>query len=145
MSEQTKELTERQKEKVRTAVNAMIDPSRPDGLSETEWAFAKELLAYVRCYIINYSGNGMSDEIKIISEKKKLPAIIQTIDIDTRWEDGIQHDPRSKEIVEWLADYDWKFCDGCFDWKVGGDGDNGETLMYELDEYFIAKDKETKI
>jgi hypothetical protein len=25
---------------------------------------------------------------------------------------------------------------------IGGDGDNGETLTYELDEYFAAKDKE---
>jgi hypothetical protein len=67
--------------------------------------------------------------------------IVKTIDVNTRWEQGVAHDPRSEEIVRWIADYDFKFCDDHFCWKVGGDGDNGEALMYELDEYFAAKDK----
>jgi hypothetical protein len=71
---------------------------------------------------------------------KKAPAVVQTIDVNTRWEQGIAHDPRSKEMVRWIAAYDFEFCDDYFCWKVGGDGDNGETLMYELDEYFAAKD-----
>ena len=74
-------------------------------------------------------------------QEKNAPAVVQTIDPDTRWEEGIDHDPRSEEIVRWIADYDFRFCDDYFCWKVGGDGDNGETLMYELDEYFAAKDK----
>jgi hypothetical protein len=32
-----------------------------------------------------------------------------------------------------------------FGWKVGGDGDNGETLMYEMDAYFEQKDRDEKI
>jgi hypothetical protein len=75
---------------------------------------------------------------------KKLPKVFQTIDVNTRWEQGVNHDPRSKEIVRWLAEYDFHYCDDYFCWKTGGDGDNGETLMYELDEYFAAKDKEGK-
>jgi hypothetical protein len=70
--------------------------------------------------------------------------VVKTIDVNTRWEQGIEHDPRSEEIVRWLAEYDFQFCDDYFCWKVGGDGDNGETLMYELDEYFAARDKVSK-
>lgn len=29
-----------------------------------------------------------------------------------------------------------------FQWKKGGDGDNGEMLMYELDTFFEQKDKD---
>jgi hypothetical protein len=73
---------------------------------------------------------------------KRIPKVVETIDVGTRWEQGIEHDPRSEEIVRWIADYDFLFCDDYFCWKVGGDGDNGESLMYELDEYFAAKEKE---
>ena len=66
----------------------------------------------------------------------------KTIDINTRWEQGIPHDPRSEEIVYFLSEYDFQFCGDYFCWKTGGDGDNGETLMYELDEYFAAKDRQ---
>jgi len=40
------------------------------------------------------------------------------------------------------VEYDFKFNNDYFCWKIGGDGDNGEELMYELDEYFAAKDKD---
>jgi hypothetical protein len=75
---------------------------------------------------------------------KTGPAVVKTIDVNTRWEQGVEHDPRSEEIVRWIADYDFEFCDDSFCWKVGGDGDNGEDLMYELDEYFAARDKAPK-
>jgi hypothetical protein len=58
-----------------------------------------------------------------------------------RWEKGIPHDPRSKQIVEMLAQIDFHVFDDHFCWKVGGDGDNGEALMYELDVYFELHDK----
>jgi hypothetical protein len=77
-----------------------------------------------------------------MSHSETGPAVVKTIDVDTRWEQGIDHDPRSEEIFSWIADYDFKFHDDYFCWKVGGDGDNGEELLYELDEYFAAKDKE---
>jgi len=64
----------------------------------------------------------------------------ETININTRWENGIEHDPRSIEMMRFLSEYDYAFCGDFFGWKTGGDGDNGETLMYELDEYFAAKD-----
>lgn len=61
-----------------------------------------------------------------------------TIPIDERWESGIPHDPFSKKMMEFIADYDFHECSDFFCWKIGGDGDNGEQLMYLLDEYFAA-------
>ena len=61
-------------------------------------------------------------------------------DINKRWEQGIEHHDKSIEIVKALADIDIAYCDMYFDWKTGGDGDNGETLMYLLDIYFESLD-----
>ena len=78
---------------------------------------------------------------KIIEEAKKCG--VET-DINKRWEKGIQHHQKSVEIVESLVDIDLELCDDYFCWKVGGDGDNGETLMYEMDIYFETLDKLNK-
>lgn len=59
---------------------------------------------------------------------------------EQRWEEGIDHDPRSVELYKWIAKYDLKFNDDKFRWTCGGDGDNGEELMYLLDEYFANKE-----
>lgn len=61
--------------------------------------------------------------------------------INERWEQGIPHDPRSEELFRFLEDIDLNECGDSFCWKSGGDGDNGETLMYQLDIYFEGKDK----
>lgn len=68
----------------------------------------------------------------------------QIIDINERWEKGIDHDERSKEAFEFIKEYDFRFCNDFFCFKSGGDGDNGEHLMYLLDEYFANKDKQIK-
>jgi len=57
-----------------------------------------------------------------------------------RWEQGISHHPRSVALMKKLDAYDWKYLNGFFDWKTGGDGDNGETLMYLLDMIFTEDD-----
>lgn len=57
-----------------------------------------------------------------------------------RWERGFDHDPRSEEIVRALDDLDWKFYDGHLDIRFGGDGDNGESMMYLLDWWFAERD-----
>ena len=49
------------------------------------------------------------------------------------------HDPRSVEIFRALEWIDLEQFGDYFCWKSGGDGDNGEALMYELDEYFLQK------
>lgn len=61
-------------------------------------------------------------------------------DITKRWEQGIPHHPKSIELMEALMDIDSKLCDDHFCWKKGGDGDNGETLMYEMDIHFDRQD-----
>ena len=53
-----------------------------------------------------------------------------------RWEQGISHHPKSVELYKAIAEIDLKYNDDYFDFKSGGDGDNGETLMYVLDIYF---------
>lgn len=62
-------------------------------------------------------------------------------DINKRWEQGVPHHPRSKELMRHLANIDIRYCNDYFCWKCGGDGDNGEILMYELDIIFELEDK----
>lgn len=62
------------------------------------------------------------------------------IDINKRWEESIEHDNRSVELYKFISNYDFKNCNDFFGFKSGGDGDNGEHLMYLLDEYFANKD-----
>ena len=57
-----------------------------------------------------------------------------------RWEDGIPHHPMSERIMNFLKEHDFNDYDDYFCWKSGGDGDNGETLMYQLDALFEMLD-----
>jgi hypothetical protein len=61
-------------------------------------------------------------------------------DITKRWEQCIPHHPKSMELFKKLKKIDWDCCDDYFCWKSGGDGDNGETLMYEMDIMFECED-----
>ena len=58
-----------------------------------------------------------------------------------RREEGVPHHPKSVELVKALAHIDEKIYGNYFDWRTGGDGDNGETLMYEMDIYFESLDR----
>lgn len=58
-----------------------------------------------------------------------------------RWEDGIEHHPMSERLMRFLAKHDLHDYNDYFCWKVGGDGDNGESLMYEMDAFFEMLDK----
>ena len=55
--------------------------------------------------------------------------------IAERWEKGIPHNPKSEDLVHKIADLDFENGD-VFCFKLGGDGDNGEHLMYLLDMIF---------
>ena len=55
------------------------------------------------------------------------------INVEERWERGIPHSPRSIELYEKLADADFRLGNDMLGFKSGGDGDNGEHLMYLLD------------
>lgn len=59
-----------------------------------------------------------------------------------RWGDGVDHHEMSQRIVSFLADHDLLDYGDYFCWKQGGDGDNGETLMYQLDAFFEMLDHE---
>jgi len=61
-------------------------------------------------------------------------------DINKRWESGVGHHPKSNELFKALSEIDFKFCGDYFGWNSGGDGDNGETLMYQMDIYFECLD-----
>ena len=64
--------------------------------------------------------------------------------ITTRWENATPHHPKSIALYKKLADVDFKFGGDFFNWSSGGDGDNGEHLMYELDIIFETEDEAQK-
>lgn len=53
---------------------------------------------------------------------------------NNRWDRGVPHHPVAVAIFELLAASDWEYGGDYFCWKKGGDGDNGETLMFALSE-----------
>lgn len=55
-----------------------------------------------------------------------------------RWMDGDDHHPESERLVRAMADMDFKHNKDSMCIKVGGDGDNGELMMYLLDMVFEA-------
>lgn len=61
-------------------------------------------------------------------------------DVNVRWEEGRAHHSRSMELMNHIAELDFCFMDDHFCWKTGGDGDNGEALMYLMDMYFELQD-----
>jgi hypothetical protein len=60
--------------------------------------------------------------------------------ITKRWESGTPHDPRSVAIYKSVAALDFAEGSDSFCFKSGGDGDNGEHLMYLLDLHFEDED-----
>ncbi len=62
---------------------------------------------------------------------------------EERWENGVEHDARSVALYESISKLDRELNDDSFCWKAGGDGDNGEELMYLLDEHFQREDEST--
>lgn len=67
------------------------------------------------------------------------------LDPGYRWEHGIEHDPRSVLLLESIADLDSQLNSDHFCWKWGGDGDNGEILMYLLDIFFYIQDQTQEV
>ena len=64
-----------------------------------------------------------------------LGTYIET-DINRRWEADTPHHKSSEHLFNILADIDRVYGNDYFCWKSGGDGDNGEHLMYEMDIHF---------
>jgi len=61
--------------------------------------------------------------------------------LSERWEQGIDHDPRSVDLFKHIARVDFEENGDSFRFKSGGDGDNGECLMYLMDDYFYELDQ----
>lgn len=57
-----------------------------------------------------------------------------------RWGDGVDHHPMSYRLMEFLAEHDYEDYEDYFCWKMGGDGDNGEALMFQMDAFFELLD-----
>jgi hypothetical protein len=64
-------------------------------------------------------------------------------DLD-RWDEGIDHHAMSKRIMTFLKEHDLYDYGDYFCWKSGGDGDNGETLMFQMDAFFELLDIQQK-
>lgn len=58
------------------------------------------------------------------------------MDITKRWEQGIPHHPKSQALAKRIGDLDFKVGGDFLGLNFGGDGDNGEHLMYLLDIIF---------
>lgn len=58
---------------------------------------------------------------------------MRNLKVRDRWSDGVDHEPESKALVELIADMDYLHFNDYFCFKLGGDGDNGEILMYIID------------
>ena len=56
--------------------------------------------------------------------------------ITDRWEKGIPHNKKSIELYDRIEQLDFEIGGDAFCFKSGGDGDNGEHLMYLLDIIF---------
>ena len=68
--------------------------------------------------------------------------IVET-DINKRWEQGTAHHPKSILMYYAIASLDFKYASDSFSFSSGGDGDNGETLMYLLDIHYETIDQKT--
>ncbi len=73
--------------------------------------------------------------------KEKYKSIVDREKTSDRWGNGIDHHPKSIELMKFLEEVDFNAYGDYFCWKTGGDGDNGETLMYQMDAFFEAKDR----
>lgn len=76
----------------------------------------------------------------------KLPEAMQALinkecELGDRWSEGTEHHPRSIALMNAIENIDFCLYNDYFCWKTGGDGDNGETLMYQMDAYFEMLDK----
>ena len=66
------------------------------------------------------------------------------VQVDRRWEDGVPHHPEAERMFAMLKESDWAFGGDYFQWKHGGDGDNGETLMFSLSVLLELRDAQAK-
>ena len=71
--------------------------------------------------------------------KGEVPGV--EYDINKRWRDSTPHHPKSVALFTRIEYLDFHLHGDYFCWKSGGDGDNGEMLMFQMDIYFEEQDK----
>lgn len=64
------------------------------------------------------------------------------LDINKRWEAGTPHHPKSEALYKLIDAIDFKLNGDSLGLTAGGDGDNGESLMYALDIVHDAEDND---
>ncbi len=76
----------------------------------------------------------------------KIPHEVEK-DLTKRWESGAEHHPQSVALYNVLEQLDWDIGGDALSLSSGGDGDNGEHIMYLLDIYFetIQHNKENNV
>lgn len=84
----------------------------------------------------------MKNNIKNIADYEKAKKLGTTR--TDRWAKGINHHPMSLRLMAFLEDHDFHDYKDFFCWKSGGDGDNGEQLMFEMDAFFEMLDLDKK-
>lgn len=95
-------------------------------------------MPYIHCYV---ALNTMEQKKKLaFTEDYKKADQLGLTELN-RWEDGIDHHPMSNRLVRFMADHDFNDYNDSLCIKVGGDGDNGEHLMYLMDAFFEMLDK----
>ena len=72
-----------------------------------------------------------------MATKKKLK---KPLTISQRWEQGTPHHPRSEAAARKIAKIDRGLGNDRLDLRFGGDGDNGEHLIYLLDVFFETEE-----
>lgn len=88
----------------------------------------------------------MNNKYIIIKTKAELILICQKHGIElNKWEKGMPHHPKSVELMEAITAVDSALFDDNGDWSTGGDGDNGESLMYNMDIVFELEDLGYKV
>jgi hypothetical protein len=65
-----------------------------------------------------------------------MPTSKKLITPGERWKKGIDHHQKSLDLYKKIEELDFKHNNDYFCFKSGGDGDNGEQLMYLLDMIF---------
>lgn len=65
---------------------------------------------------------------------------IYNIELENRWENGVDHHHEAMELSSDLGKLDFQDYDDYFGWNFGGDGDNGEILNFQLSVLFEIRD-----
>lgn len=82
---------------------------------------------------------GTLGEFTFASSDYQLASAVGRTSLD-RWSDCIEHHPLAEQLVRFIAENDFYDHNDHFCWKVGGDGDNGESLAYAIDPFFETLD-----